>query len=33
MADGGKQGHHTEHFGYLIAEMQYLQRVHPGLSW
>ncbi len=32
-ADGGKQGRHTEHFGYLIAEMQHLQRVHPGLSW
>lgn len=32
-ADGGKQGRHTEHFGYLIAEMQYLQRMHPGLSW
>ena len=33
MADGGKQGRHTEPFGYLIAEMQHLQRVHPGLSW
>jgi ring-1,2-phenylacetyl-CoA epoxidase subunit PaaC len=32
-SDGGKQGRHTEHFGYLIAEMQHLQRVHPGLSW
>jgi ring-1,2-phenylacetyl-CoA epoxidase subunit PaaC len=32
-AEGGKQGLHTEHFGYLIAEMQHLQRVHPGLSW
>ncbi len=31
--DGGKQGRHTEHFGYLIAEMQHLQRVHPGLNW
>jgi ring-1,2-phenylacetyl-CoA epoxidase subunit PaaC len=32
-AEGGKQGRHTEHFGYLIAEMQHLQRAHPGLSW
>lgn len=32
-ADGGKQGRHTEHFGYMIAEMQHLQRVHPGLNW
>ena len=31
--EGGKQGRHTEHLGYLIAEMQHLQRVHPGLSW
>jgi ring-1,2-phenylacetyl-CoA epoxidase subunit PaaC len=33
MASGGKQGRHSEHFGYMIAEMQYLQRVHPGASW
>ena len=33
MDGGGKQGRHTEHMGYLIAEMQHLQRVHPGLSW
>ena len=33
MADGGKRGHHTEHFGYLIAEMQYMQRAYPGASW
>jgi ring-1,2-phenylacetyl-CoA epoxidase subunit PaaC len=33
MAGGGKQGNHTEHFGYLIAEMQYMQRVYPGASW
>lgn len=33
MADGGKQGQHSEHFGYLIAEMQYMQRAYPGASW
>ena len=33
MAEGGKAGRHSEHFGYLIAEMQYLQRVHPGATW
>jgi len=33
MASGGKQGRHSEHFGYMIAEMQYLQRAHPGASW
>jgi ring-1,2-phenylacetyl-CoA epoxidase subunit PaaC len=33
MAGGGKQGHHTEHFGYLIAEMQHMQRAYPGARW
>jgi ring-1,2-phenylacetyl-CoA epoxidase subunit PaaC len=33
MASGGKQGRHSEHLGYMIAEMQYLQRTHPGANW
>jgi len=33
MASGGKQGHHSEHLGYMIAEMQYLQRTHAGATW
>jgi ring-1,2-phenylacetyl-CoA epoxidase subunit PaaC len=33
MASGGKQGRHSEHLGYLLAEMQHLQRAHPGASW
>ena len=33
MAAGGKQGRHSEHLGFLIAEMQYLQRTYPGASW
>lgn len=33
MASGGKQGRHTEHFGFLLAEMQYLQRTFPGATW
>jgi ring-1,2-phenylacetyl-CoA epoxidase subunit PaaC len=33
MASGGKQGRHTEHLGYLLAEMQTLQRSYPGASW
>ncbi len=33
MAAGGKQGNHTEHFGYLIAEMQHLPRSYPGVRW
>ena len=33
MQSGGKEGRHTEHLGYLLAEMQYLQRTHPGAEW
>lgn len=33
MASGGREGKHSEHLGYLIAEMQHLQRVHPGATW
>ena len=33
MAGGGRQGRHTESFGYLVAEMQHLQRAYPGLEW
>lgn len=30
---GGKQGKHTEHLGYLLAEMQHLQRTYPNATW
>lgn len=30
---GGKEGRHTEHMGYLLAEMQYLQRTYPNAVW
>ena len=33
MQSGGKQGQHTEHLGYLLAEMQYLQRTYPNATW
>ena len=33
MQSGGKQGRHTEHLGYLLAEMQFLQRSYPGAAW
>ncbi len=32
-ASGGREGIHTEHMGVLLAEMQVLQRSHPGLAW
>ncbi len=30
---GGKGGIHTEHLGYILAEMQFLQRAYPGAEW
>jgi ring-1,2-phenylacetyl-CoA epoxidase subunit PaaC len=29
----GRRGVHTEHLGYVLTEMQYLQRTHPGATW
>jgi ring-1,2-phenylacetyl-CoA epoxidase subunit PaaC len=33
MHSGGKDGRHSEHLGFLLAEMQFLQRAYPGLEW
>jgi ring-1,2-phenylacetyl-CoA epoxidase subunit PaaC len=30
---GGRVGLHTEHLGFLLAEMQHLHRSHPGATW
>ncbi|MFE4834893.1 1,2-phenylacetyl-CoA epoxidase subunit PaaC [Arthrobacter sp. NPDC056691] len=30
---GGRRGKHSEHLGYILAEMQVLAREHPGASW
>ena len=32
-AIGGRRGVHTEHLGHLLAEMQWMQRTYPELSW
>ena len=29
----GSRGVHSEHMGYILAEMQYLQRAYPGGAW
>jgi ring-1,2-phenylacetyl-CoA epoxidase subunit PaaC len=29
----GKTGRHSEHMGFILAEMQYLQRAFPGGVW
>jgi ring-1,2-phenylacetyl-CoA epoxidase subunit PaaC len=33
MLSGGKDGRHTEQLGYILAEMQFLQRAYPGCEW
>nr|WP_238358407.1 1,2-phenylacetyl-CoA epoxidase subunit PaaC [Kribbella sandramycini] len=30
---GGRSGRHTEHLGYLLAELQHVARSHPGATW
>ena len=30
---GGKQGIHSEHMGYILTEMQYMQRAYPNMNW
>ncbi len=33
MQSGGKDGRHTEYLGFILAEMQFLQRAYPGATW
>ncbi len=33
MQDGGKNGRHSEHLGYILAELQFMQRAYPGMEW
>lgn len=30
---GGRVGHHSEHLGHLLSEMQFLPRAYPGAVW
>ena len=30
---GGRQGKHSEHLGYILAELQYMQRAYPNMKW
>jgi len=30
---GGKEGIHSEHMGYILADLQYMQRSYPGMKW
>lgn len=29
----GRVGRHSEHMGYILAQMQYMQRAYPGMQW
>lgn len=33
MQSGGKQGKHSEHLGFILADMQFMQRTYPGMEW
>jgi ring-1,2-phenylacetyl-CoA epoxidase subunit PaaC len=33
MQTGGRSGRHSEHLGFLLAELQFLQRAYPGAQW
>jgi ring-1,2-phenylacetyl-CoA epoxidase subunit PaaC len=30
---GGRIGKHSEHLGYILVELQYMQRAYPGMEW
>jgi ring-1,2-phenylacetyl-CoA epoxidase subunit PaaC len=31
--EGGRKGIHSEHFGYLLSDLQYMQRAYPNMKW
>lgn len=33
MQNGGKTGTHTEHLGYILSDLQYMQRAYPNSEW
>jgi len=33
MHTGGKTGSHTEHLGFILAELQFMQRAYPNMEW
>ena len=33
MQGGGKYGEHTEHLGFILSELQYMQRAYPNMKW
>ncbi|MDA5194469.1 1,2-phenylacetyl-CoA epoxidase subunit PaaC [Govanella unica] len=33
MASGGRSGRHTEYMGFILTELQYMQRTYPDMTW
>lgn len=33
MQEGGKQGNHTEQLGFVLTELQFMQRAYPDMEW
>ena len=33
MQKGSRKGIHTEYFGYILCELQYMQRTYPNCVW
>lgn len=33
MQSGGKEGRHSEALGFILADLQYMQRAYPGCEW
>lgn len=31
--NGGRKGVHSEYLGFLLTELQYMQRTYPGMEW
>jgi ring-1,2-phenylacetyl-CoA epoxidase subunit PaaC len=31
--EGGRKGHHSEHMGFILSDLQYMQRAYPNLEW
>jgi ring-1,2-phenylacetyl-CoA epoxidase subunit PaaC len=31
--EGGREGRHSEHMGYILSDLQYMQRAYPNMEW
>lgn len=31
--NGGREGRHSEHMGYILSDLQYMQRAYPNMEW